>query len=196
MVSYSRLRDDGTRERVQVPKGIDPGWASNPGKSRSETLMQSLTGKLEQAGPDTARAALGDFWKGSTPAVVAKLPARVFAPVAITPAAVKTSLGALADVVMISADTMATKLAKHAKGSRPLTPEDFGRVQHLLDKGHQVQFAGSAAAYILEMDDGWWKAAVKTAQGGHELIVRTLFPIRPETAESLLRRKGDRAEDR
>lgn len=40
-----------TGEVVWVPKGIDPGWATNPGKTRRASLEQALEGKLKTADP-------------------------------------------------------------------------------------------------------------------------------------------------
>ncbi|MFK0299271.1 phage minor head protein [Brevundimonas sp. NPDC090276] len=46
--TFSRTRDDGSTERVTVPVGIDPGWASNPGLNRASTLMTNMTMKLRR----------------------------------------------------------------------------------------------------------------------------------------------------
>lgn len=196
--TFRRRRDDGSVETTTVPRGIDPGWASNPGKARTATLMQSLAGKLETAGPAAAKGAIADLWTRDTAQVLPILPGRWFAPAAIAPAAVRAELGASAAVVKISSDTLAAKLADPNKqGGRPLRPQDVGRVQRLLDQGELVQPKGRTAAYVLRFDDGWWKAAVKSAAGGAEILVSTLFPVREETALNLIRREWEkRAEGR
>ena len=185
---YRRRRDDGSVESIRVPKGIDPGWAGNPGKGRSATLMESLTEKLQSAGPEVAKAAIADLWRSPTAEVLPKLPGRFFAPVAVAPAPLKTALGPAAEVVMVSGRTIATKLADPNKqGSRPVLARDFARVQQILDQGVRVDRDRQAASYIAELDDGWWKVVVKRSGAG-ELIVSTLFPIASEKADRLLRR--------
>lgn len=41
-------------EVVKVPEGIDPGWDTNPGKHRQQTLQTALNGKLKTADPSVA----------------------------------------------------------------------------------------------------------------------------------------------
>lgn len=172
---FRRFRDDASAETVQVPKGIDPGWATNPGKARAETLMTALAEKLEAAGPDVARAAMADLWKGDTPYVLPQLPARAFAPVAVAPATVKAAIGASADVVMVGSGEISAKVRKHGAGKRPMTAADFGRVQAILDRGESYAAQGRRV-YMLRMDDGWWTAVLKTAKDGRELILASLYP--------------------
>lgn len=186
-VGFTRRRDDGTAERITVPKGIDPGWATNPGKSRSQTLMQSLATKLDEAGPATARAAMADFWEGSTPKAISELPERVFAPVAIASPALKAALGATADVVMVGSGELAAKVAKHgAKGSRAMRPSDFGKVQAVLDQGHIVASRGRQVM-LARLPDGWWQAVLKTAGGGREVILASFYPVGDRKVRRTLR---------
>ena len=185
--TYTRTRDDGSRERVTVPKGIDPGWASNPGKARSQTLMRSLTDKLEAAGPDIARAAIADLWRSQTAAVLPTLPDRTFAPVAVAPAGLKAELGASDGVVKVGSAEMARKLGKHVRGVRPMKASDFGRVQELLDVGERRPSRGSVRI-VGELKDGWWELIVKTDRTKRELLVSTLHPINGRGAVRVLRK--------
>ena len=50
-----------TREVQIVDKGIDPAWASNPGKARGRILMENLNGKIERADYDLARSTVGSI---------------------------------------------------------------------------------------------------------------------------------------
>lgn len=189
---YRRRRDDGTVERVRVPKGIDPGWAGNPGRNRAATLMQSLTEKLEAAGPETARAAIADLWRSQTAEVLPTLDAgRFFAPAAVVSPGLKVALGVDVSVAMVSAETIRTKISDPNKqGPRPVRPSDMGRIQQIIDEGRPVQSEQASQAYILEMADGWWKVAVKRAAQARELIITTIFPIEVRKATSLQRRAG------
>jgi hypothetical protein len=185
--SFSRVRDDGSVERVKVPKGIDPGWQTNAGRNRSRTLMDGLAAKLEAAGEPVARAAVADFWKGSTPEALAKLGSRAFAPVAIAPKAVRDELASEAHLVKVASDVLAAKVDKHGLGGRALKPADFGKVQAILDRGELVERAGSNASYVLKLEDGWWQAVVKSTAAG-ELIVSSLYPVSERRVDRLRRR--------
>ena len=47
-----------TGMRFEVDEGLDPAWASNPGKIRGKTLMDRLNGAIDAAHPADARAAV------------------------------------------------------------------------------------------------------------------------------------------
>ncbi|MCG2663367.1 hypothetical protein [Brevundimonas sp.] len=187
--TFRRMRDDGSVERVQVPEGIDPGWQTNPGLNRAKTLMTNMADRLIATGEPAARALMADFWTGSTPEAFAALPGRFFAPVAVAPARVQDSLGSKALLVMVSSDTLKTKLEKHGVGERGLKAADLGRVQAVLDRGDLVQREGQRATYILDDGDGWYQAVVKTSGTG-ELIVASFYPIAARRARALKARKG------
>lgn len=189
MKTFRRMRDDGSFERVQVPEGIDPGWQTNPGLNRAKTLMTNMADRLIATGEPAARALMADFWIGSTPEAFAALPGRFFAPVAVAPARVQDSLGSKALLVMVSSDTLKTKLDKHGVGERGLKAADLGRVQAVLDRGELVQREGQRATYILDDGDGWYQAVVK-ASGTGELIVASFYPIAARRARALKARKG------
>lgn len=195
--SFRRTRDDGTVERVRVPAGIDPGWQTNPGLARSETLMRGLTDRLASAGEADARAVMTDFWAGPTPETLASLNRRVLAPVAIARPAVRDELGVENAVVMVGADVVSRKVETdhHARGSRPTTPASFGRAQAILDRGELIERDGRIRVYALEMEDGWWMLAVN-ATGQGEIVVRTLYAIDEDRLERLRRRGERRAEGR
>lgn len=186
--AFKRTRDDGSTERVQIPVGIDPGWQTNPGISRSNTLMTNLTDRLARAGEPAARALMTDFWKGSTPAAIASLPRRVFAPVAVAPAALRAELATESPIVMVGSTEISTKVEKHGVGGRGLKAADFGRVQAILDRGQLVPSQPGRAVYILDEGDGWYQAVVKTSATG-ELILASLYPIAARRAAALLARR-------
>lgn len=193
--AFRRTRDDGSVERVQVPVGIDPGWQTNPGISRSQTLMTNLTDRLASAGEPAARALMADFWKGSTPAALATLTNRALAPVAIASAELVADRAAKTPVVMVGSDYVAKVIRDHGVGARPVRATDFGRVQAILDDGELVERQARRRAHVLTMDDGLWLLATNvTGQG--EIVVLSLFPIGPGRLEQIRRRERSRAEGR
>lgn len=196
-VPQRRLRDDGTYETVHVPVGIDLGWATNPGLSRARTLMTNLSDRLATAGEPAARALMADLWSGSTPDVLAAQPAarephakarRFLAPVAAASTATLTATGATAPVVMVGSDYIAKITDGHGDGARPTRPQDFGRVQSILDDGDLVERRDRRSVYVMEMDDGLWTLTLNVTHKG-ELAVLSLFAI-DEAKAARLRRRG------
>lgn len=196
-IVHERRRDDGTVERVPGVAGIDAGWANNPGKNRAQTLMTNLTRRLAQAGEPAARELIADLWAGSTPETLSRLGRRVLAPVAVASQAVRDELGVSHPVVMVGADTVAQKsdAPHHSRGARPTTPQSFGRVQAILDRGELIDRDGRRRTYVLRMDDGLWMTAVNATHQG-EIVVRTLYAIDEERLTRLRERGRRRAEGR
>lgn len=75
-----------TGEVVKVPIGIDPGWGTNPGLSRARTLVDSLSMRLDQAGPEAAKTGVRDWLHSPAPRIMAALPENIPLPVAVAPA--------------------------------------------------------------------------------------------------------------
>ncbi len=200
-VPWKRQRDDGAVETVYVPVGIDPGWATNPGLSRARTLMTNLTDRLNRAGEPAARSLMSDFWSGATPDVLAAQPAawsrdakdrRFLAPVAVASARTMAATGARSPVALIGSDYIA-KITEpgrgHGAGARPTRPQDFGRVQAILDDGELVERRDRRSVYVMRMDDGLWTLTVNVTHKG-ELAVLSLFAIDQARADRLRRRGG------
>jgi hypothetical protein len=205
---YERRRDDGSVEVVQVPAGIDPGWATNPGLSRARTLMTGLTDRLASVGEPAARALMADFWSGSTPEVLAAQPPprdpqakarRFLAPVAVLSQAAMARTGATHPVAMVGSDyaakiTSADPRLGHGHGAEPTRPTDFGLVQQIMDEGEVIERSGVRTVLTHRIDGRLWRLAVRTTAKG-ELVVLTLFVSTARSAEAVRRRgrpgKGD-----
>ncbi len=61
-----------TGETMMVPEGIDPGFDSNPGKTRLTNMARMLKGKLDTADPVVAQAAYRDIVGSPAFSVMAK----------------------------------------------------------------------------------------------------------------------------
>lgn len=162
-----------TGEVTTVPDGIDPGWANNPGLSRARTLMQSLEGRLEEAGPAIAARAIGELWRSDTPAVVAAVTTeRVRIPVAYAPR-VQEALGSKGPLISVSNDTMRTKTGKKDPGSRA----DFALAQQLAAEGALFQKSSKQGFWAVGwIGKGLWRMAIHKSAGGY-LYVSTLGQI-------------------
>ncbi|MBF9263572.1 phage head morphogenesis protein [Paracidovorax cattleyae] len=60
MVVLEEYVNPRTGEVSQVPRGVDPGFAYNPGIARKQALQQLVDGKLRSVDPGLARAARRD----------------------------------------------------------------------------------------------------------------------------------------
>lgn len=150
-----------TGEISEVPDGIDPGWATNPGKARAQTLLKSIEGKLTEAGPVAARRRVEELWTSEYPEVLAAAPTRIRAPVAISEA-LQAEMKAGGSVVSVSNDTVARKVLKHAT----VTPERFALIQKILDKGALIKQTGGAVLAAATIEGKLWKAVVKRSETG------------------------------
>jgi hypothetical protein len=59
-------RNKRTGQTVNVPLGIDPGWDTNPGKTRGRNVAELLSGRLGDLSTAARRAAIADFTSSPT----------------------------------------------------------------------------------------------------------------------------------
>lgn len=158
-------------EVTDIPVGIDPGWQTNPGKARMNTLLANLSEKLETAGEDNARAAIAGLWREAFARAFANTSRGVAAPVGVAPAA-QAALGARSPLVAVYNTTVRAKAVKHAA----ITPGRFDLVAQILDRGTIVdQGKARARSVWAEIDGRWWKLVLRISEGGY-LRVQTLHP--------------------
>ena len=50
-----------TGQVEMVPEGIDPGWDTNPGKTRQQNMQRIMAGKLAGIDPEIAKVARRDL---------------------------------------------------------------------------------------------------------------------------------------
>lgn len=95
----------GTGEVIQVPKGIDPGFAYNAGKASMAAVMDKARRSLENAAPidlASARAILGDII-ASDAFPIALAEADAAPPVMVLAPPVRDAIGAAAAVITLPA---------------------------------------------------------------------------------------------
>lgn len=165
-------------EISEIPAGIDPGWQTNPGLSRANTLVTRLTERLAEAGEEDARAALASIAASPMPRIIAGLPEAVSLPIAVAPPTLAAEAGAAARIVETAGDALRRQLAG-ARDARPM----FEAVQEVLDGGMIVDEGEPAARSIFGEAGGRpWQAIVSAAERGRRLL---LSVFRPSTAEAL-----------
>jgi hypothetical protein len=178
-----------TGERVEVPVGIDPGWHTNPGKSRSVGLARVLADKIGRIEDPMLRAVAvetvvlsAEFAK----LIAGKLAKRIALPVATL---AEPPAGAASSVALLSTETAIKQLAKHPEviGRHYELLPDFLRTAERIEAGRITNFVGT-------LDGRPWHLVVKRTGAGDALYVTTFHRI---TADDIarIRRQAQRRHD-
>lgn len=173
-----------TGQVTQEPVGIDPGWGTNPGKSRAETLVESMTAKLEAVGPDLARTVVGEWTASPAPKILIGLDPKLRLPVAVAPDLAER-LDAKSPIIAVGNDTMRRKVDKHA----PVDPKSFAYIQEIVDKGERIdEGRGDQFLTIVgEAASRWWKLVLAVSANGY-LRVQTFMGTNIREVERLRRK--------
>ena len=172
-----------TGEAARIPRGIDPGWDTNPGLERQRLLMEGLNGKLDAADQALARAAVrtvadsplldrqlapikpGDTPKGDLPA-------------ALLEREWKGALGAEAQLVRLTQRTAQKQRKKHGNLTlgeyRTVLPRVLRDAQVVLsESGHWGRNAETLVFFWLDQGN-IYKAAV-TADTPRRVRLATFY---------------------
>lgn len=198
-----------TGEMLMVPRGVDPGWAYNPGKvdqaaHAAELMMDKVGDCPPLMGSEALRAAVpltpGGERTRLTRRSVGLLvrtglaawmenPGRPF-PLAVLSLEDAAEIGASVQVARISAETFAKQQARHPE----LTVEDYALAQEAVEKGEKLRQDARNLAFALNRPGGV-VVIVKATQIGDELYVTSLRRLsgkeakRDEEVERLRRMK-------
>lgn len=180
-VPTKAFRNRRTGEVTRVPEGIDPGWHTNPGRSRAATLLDRLGETLERAGPDQARRQIARLWASDTPDILSRIAERFRIPVAVAPG-LQDALDAQGALVSVSNDTINRKTEKHRRDARAL----MARLDEMLAAG-QIADEGQHArrSVILNEDGRWWRIVIARSARGF-LYVSTAHRIDARRARRIL----------
>jgi hypothetical protein len=160
-----------TGEISQIPKGIDPGWHTNPGLARARTLTKALEDKLAASGERRARKAVRELWASDYLKLLPDLNERVHVPLAISPRAVEAVSGK-GSIVAVSNTTVKEKVTNHAI----VDLGKFALIQAILDQGTQVDMGPRGVWFVAWDDKQLWKVALKRSKD-HYAYVATFHPI-------------------
>lgn len=180
-----------TGEMLMVPRGVDPGWAYNPGKvdqaaHAAELMMDKVGDCPPLMGSEALRAAVPltpeDERTGLARRTVARLvqaglaawmenPGRPF-PLAVLSPEDAAEIGASVLVARISAETLAKQQAHHPE----LTHEDYALAQEAVEKGEKLPQAAKKIAYVLDQPGGL-AVIVKATAEGDELYITSLYRL-------------------
>lgn len=164
---------------AEVPIGIDPGWHTNSGLARSETLTDKLSETLSAAGEQTAREQIASILTSRDLPQVMKLPDRARLPVAVA-SDLAEEVGARSGIVSLSNDTLAVKVAKHGLEAA----EAAAAVQAIVDEGEPIpdKSRKSIRSFVGSIGGRLWRLALGLSKDGF-LYVRTVHPTSPSAVE-------------
>lgn len=168
-----------TGEVSMVPAGVDPGFAYHKGKASGSQRRDQAIERLEGTEPAIAREAVASMVAAPEFADVATGRWPGSAPVAILDRQLGQRIGAKAQVVRLSQDTLLKQRREHPE----VQPADYALVQAALDRGTVVQ-DGDTSLVFVHHGDTWWHAAVKATTSGRALF---LTSFRRTTAADLKR---------
>jgi hypothetical protein len=173
IVDTTTFENRRTGERVEVPIGIDPGWHTNPGKSRSVGLARVLADKIGRIPePAQRRAANGTNNRSERfeKLLDTKKPSGLALPVLDLPERPK---GASTSVVLLS-DATALKQQKHPE----VTPEAYQFILPRLVESGEPTATGRWLHFIAMLGERLWHAVVKTTGDGSANYLTTFHRIR------------------
>lgn len=189
---------------TRVPVGVDPGWATNPGKTRMQTASDFLVGKIDAMNEDMRRIAVEDLagsWlfkriqsgeipferESRDPANLER--GKIMAPIAVLSPAIAEAIGAKSFTVRLSVAD-ATKQIQKERNSY-LAAASYRIVQALIDKGEIVQEKPNEFVAQGKVDGKYWYAAFRRAAAAPEEIYLKSFRRMREDEMGAVRKRGE-----
>lgn len=154
-----------TDHRTKKLISPDVGWNYNPGRAAWQPDLNAYDFPIARqyvqgsvTGPDFARFVAG------AGKIEGEFPVAVLAP------AEKEILGAKAQQVLLSADTLAKQTAAHPE----IALGDYQKLQTIMDAG-EVYRQGDQRLVFIKLDDVWYRAVVKVTAAGDEIYLVSLI---------------------
>ena len=170
---YTWRGADG-REHALLP---DAGWSYNPGRhDLGRDAADRMIAKIDAAPPDLAAVAVGQPWRN--PLFRRHLEGRGDAgdwPVARMPDAALAATGGRSPTVRLSASTAAKQALRHPD----LAPDDYARVQRILDRGEWFRARPGHMLGFIVADGQLWRTVVKATENRAETYLVSLHKAQP-----------------
>lgn len=178
-----------TGETIEVPVGIDPGWAHNPGKAGYLASQgQSFAWKIAAAPAELAEAAIAERVASRDFANFVANPAGDM-PVFLLPYLAAEAIGAQSRVGLLSAETMRKQLLRHPE----LTIDDYRKLPEYASRPDLIVQDGDRTLVLLRDDRGrWHHAAVKVTTSGKAIFLSSYRLSRESAVLRLLAQAGVR----
>lgn len=171
-----------TGEVIDVPRGVDPGWAYNPGKERVAQMRATERDKLEAAPAPMTTAYIGAILERF--ARWLKQPEGDY-PVTRIDDAAAAAIGAKSRVAVFSAESARKNLQAHPD----LTSEDYDRLLDIGTRPTVIVQDGERTVVVVRREQRIYRAAIKATQTGKATFV-TSFRLASERDIATLVRRG------
>lgn len=192
-IVYRNWTNKRTGEVWRVPRGIDPGWQTNPGLTRADNLRGFLAERLEDLSDNARRVAVADLVGGANfralqagkipyAGALDRSPSNMTAgslslPVAVLPERVRELIGAHRAVVHLSNADAHKQLRKRrtASGAVQIRAEDYQLIQRLAEEGRLFEDVSSERTFALQaiLDGKPWTAILRMTRDGNEIYLKS-----------------------
>jgi hypothetical protein len=175
-----RFVNKRTRDIEEVPVGIDPGWAQNPGMQRARTAADFIAGRVDAMSPEAREAAVADLADSWLLQRIASGTIR-FDPASADPAMVNRGqiavpIAALTPEIhdRLRAPSFTVRLSVADAERIGAPPESYALVQALIDNGEASDVAGTIVVAGELAGETWSAALRRDATAGGALYLESL----------------------
>lgn len=148
-----------TGEVHKVPKGIDPGWAYNPGASRNQPVVHFID-KLEMVPPEISAAAVDKLVHSEAFTQWHQKPQGEF-PIGVLNTDLKERLKATQSVVKLDDKTLTRQLKTHGE----LTLSEYQLLPDVISNGRVITQGNQTLIYWLH-NDRLYRAVLNSSANG------------------------------
>ena len=182
-VKHRQWVNTRTGEIELVPEGIDPGWDTNPGLTRLESVNNLLVGKLETADPVVAQTALRDLVGSPLFEGWIKHPEGIFPVMRLTPQ-VAEAIGAKRSVAVLSDETLRKNRNHHPE----LTLADYRMLPAIGTDPDLVVQDGEQTVVLIKRDERIFWAAIKATATGRQTFMTSFRLASKDGVKSLIKK--------
>jgi SPP1 gp7 family putative phage head morphogenesis protein len=184
-VRYRNWLNKRTGETLRVPEGIDPGFDTNPGKTRLKNMSRFLDGKLKAADLNVAHAVIRDVVSSPTFAAFLEKPIPGMAmPVFRMHDAAAQTLGARQIVASLSEETLLKNKLNHPE----LTLDDYRTLPDLGEHPDLIVQDGANTVVLVRRGEKIYWGALKATRSRESSFLTSFRLTHPNNVQFLLKK--------
>ncbi|MDZ7655568.1 MAG: phage minor head protein [Sulfurimicrobium sp.] len=175
---FVEWKNKRTGEVMQLPKGVGPGFAYNPGNAvaRNDSLARIEKDKFDSAPVALASAAVREKVNSDDFRRFYDNPSGSF-PIGVISDIAASSIGAKVHTVQLSAETMIKQIRQHPE----LSAMEYAIVQEVIEKGVTIQDGSLTLIYLLK-EEGY-VTVVKATDTGKAVFMTSFRRISSDQAK-------------
>ena len=158
-----------TGEITTTPRGIDPGWNTNPGLARQRNAEKFLTGALERAPLEMGRIAVADLIRDPEFKAHIRGERLLALPIAILPKPLAVELGVKSRTILLSQDSA----VRHSDPKAYPAPEVWAKISANIDKAEVWRETSTHLIFRIMIDGQIYRFVVKRTRDRKELWLKT-----------------------